>query len=183
MGFSHDQGLVSRLAVAIPTGYRKRKIFLEARSQQIPETLLQAVYAIETSFRPWWVRAIENGFLWAFVVWWLVTGLGFRNVTVGPFQFGCHWVAHYRGFDYRRKGRMWYTKRSLGLAYDLLKLPWFSFNCEMAALRLAYLWSEAKDRYEEFGKTIEAVGMRYNGTKWYAQTLAALVMYLDAEKQ
>jgi len=138
-----------------------------------------AVYAIEVSFRPWWVRGAENAYLVAGFLWWLASGRGFRDVTVGPFQVGCHIVAEYLGIPYTRQRDTWNAPRSPALALGLLKLPTMRYNAELAAFRLGWLWRQALEAGMDKGKAITFVGTWYNGTESYGVVLHNLVRLID----
>lgn len=175
---SDDQlsGLVQGLLRNIPRRKRATAIRNAAVNNELPSALPLAIYAIESSFRPWWVRLIENLYLYVSVAWWLCTGLGFRNVTVGPFQIGCHWVAEAMGMHYTRKKGLWRPAgRSLRLACALLRLPCFGRNLDMAMYRLKRLWPADVGTHSFIPvAAIGEAGRRYNGTVWYGEILMIL---------
>lgn len=125
------------------------------------------------------MRAVENTYLVASLVWWILTGCGFRNVTVGPFQLGCHWAADLLGYGYRREGAKWYPHRSVALACVLLRLPTFRMNADLATRRLARLWDHSMQKSQNMRVAVLEVGHAYNGTLWYGNVLLALQAVLS----
>lgn len=182
-GGSSDSGrnnLISRLLRCVPDGTIANVIRDSAGKSQVPEAIPLAIYALETGFRPWWVRIFEGGYLCLAVAWWLCTGVGFRNVTVGPFQVGCHLVAEYMGIAYSRTNGNWRPAvRSLRLAGALLRLPFFGFNLEVAMHRIRDLWAAAVEGRSTPMTAASEVGRRYNGTVWYGESLKILFVRLS----
>lgn len=173
--------VLARILRNVPHGRKAVLITREAEAHGFPPSLGLAVYAIETSFRPWWVQIVESSYLAISVVWWLLTGRGFRNLTVGPFQIGCHIVADYIGIQYCRKGRYWYPARSRQLALALLRLPFFKFNLKVAAYRLQRLWQNALISCPDYSSAVVELGTRYNGYVSYGWALLK-VMRLFADR-
>lgn len=170
-----DRNLLDRLARNIPRGRKAIFIGQRAKKAGVPVSVAHGVYAIETSFRPWWVRLAENLCLAVMLGWWLATGRPFLNMTVGPFQVGFHWMAQYLGIDYMRRDNWWLPKRSWRLACGLLRLPCFALNVEVAAYRLKLLWESAIAAGLDRDRAIVMVGAGYNGRMSYGHVLAELV--------
>lgn len=178
-GTSANVSLVQKIARRAPRGRRAQAIIQKARDYGLPPRLPLAIFAIEDSFRPWWVRTAENIYLFAAILWWLLTGWGFRNVTVGPFQIGCHWLATFLGCPYVRRGPNWNAPRSLRLTLGLIRLPFFPLNLEVAMYRLVQLWEfVGRNDLEPIRATYE-VGKGYNGTPEYGEVLVQVSLHLS----
>lgn len=174
-----DKNLLERLARNIPKGRKANIISKEAHKENVPKNLILAIYAIEISFRPWWVRIPENFWLFFSIIWWLLTGKGFRNLTIGSFQIGCHVVGDEICIKYNRKGNYWYPERAWRTVIGLIKLPFFSFNLKIAIQRVKSLWQDAIFSGMDFPSAIINVGTHYNGHKSYGLVLLELIFLMD----
>jgi|GEM_PF-4504763 len=175
-----NNSVLLKIAKNTPSGHRGKRIAQAARNKNIPVVLLFAIYGIEMSFRPCWVQIAEDGYLCIYVAWWLITGRGFRDITVGSFQIGCHVVADYAGAEYYRKGDCWYPKRSLKLAYELLCLPFFKYNLKYTSYRISLLWQKALESKFGFNYAVYEVGRKYNGSEQYGLLLLDLISIIKA---
>lgn len=175
---SADDPLVRKLAANGPRGHRAGRICEAARLAGLSPALVGAVYAIETSFRPLWVRVFEDAYLFLAAFGWLITRRSFRNISVGPFQIGLHWLADYMRAEYVREGDTWRPRLSLRLACALFKLPFFETNLQMAIYRIQTSWEQAIREGKAGDSAIARVGTRYNGRESYGMVLVKLTDYL-----
>lgn len=179
LGISVEPQLITWLAGNVPHGRRAMFAAAEAERHGIPPSLVFAVYAIEITFRPWWIQLLEIVYLAIAIPVWFLTGCGFRNVTVGPFQIGCHRAADHLGVGYTRVNRYWRPARSLHLAGLLAKLPFYSLNLAIACKALRVLWRQALNATADHGFAVIEVGRRYNGYERYGWVLLQLVAFLE----
>jgi len=177
--FLADPLVFKRFCKGIPHGRKARKIIWENQKRSSPLSLVFAIYSIETSFRPCWVRVFEVAYLFVFTIRWLLTGMGFRDITVGTFQIGCHIVGDYTRAEYKRKGNYWYPKRSLKLAKAILSLPCFWFNVKVAMARIEQLWEEAMTLGYRFEDAVIYVGAWYNGNESYGRALLRIIYAIN----
>jgi hypothetical protein len=175
---SLDDSLIHRLAANRARGWKAARIAEEAQLVGIPVNVLEGVYAIETSFRPIWVRVFEDAYLFMTIAGWLITGRRFRNISVGPFQIGLHWLAEYLGTDYTREGDAWRPRRSVHLVAALLRLPFFDANLKVAAYRVKVPWEQALSGGADYDSAVIQTGTGYNGRETYGVVLLKLTKYL-----
>lgn len=157
---------------------RVNEIIVEAEQYNVPRELVQAVYGIETSFRPWWLRCVENGAMCLMMLKCLMVKGEFLNLTIGPYQIGCHLIADHHGHAYSRNGTKLVARSTLGLAIDIGKAMTFRGNLVIAVRRLSQLYLSALGTGLTHDEAIRFVGLQYNGTEWYGDLLLLICRQL-----
>lgn len=172
-----DSRLLNVLAQNLPRPRARAMANSAAREAGVPVSLVLGIYAIETYFRPFWLRWLENVYLALGILFGLVTGKSFRNLTIGPFQIGCHVGARFLGLKCAWSGAA--IRPLHAQALNLIKLCFYPVNLEVAVHHVARLWREAETLQLPRALSVWYVGWRYNGRAYYGDVLRQLVPLME----
>lgn len=178
LDISANQTLIAKIARQYPTGLNLSAIARCAKKSGIPVEILAGIYAIEKSFRPWWVRWVENAYLYIMLLLWVFTGMPFRNLTIGVFQVGCHRAAEFIGAKYKRVGNKVTIERNFCSLFTLLALPVFNKNLVIATYHILSIWNQAVEAGYDLNSSVVYLGKHYNGKVSYGIALNDLILYV-----
>lgn len=167
-----DPSLLSWLLRGLPRGSIADDICSAAESFKVEPCILQAVYALETRFRPLWMRWVEQLYMGLRVWIWRKWAVPVPNLTVGPFQLGLSTVLRFFGHDYPIHASSIAPRGSKELECIRRAHEW-RWNVRIAAWQVGGLAHEAECLTPD--RALRHIGLAYNGDIRYGIYLERLV--------
>jgi len=140
--------------------------------------ILIAIFAIETTFRPYPVRICENFLMFINILFFRFLGLPIFDASIGPFQLKISTGASILSIDYTIKDNFIKFNKTTSVLNYLAKIWDLNFSIKLALKyiqKITHTYAHANSNIKDL---ITNIGENYNGDILYSEILYRLVKVL-----